>query len=270
MLSCPFCYVAFLIQARQFIGKTFAVTSLVIVVIMCSLFNVPRFFREDIMCHEYIEGADTFSNNSLTVSSSNSTVDTLTKRPVIIYFSMPSRLGRNETFTCIYRWTYFVLGMLVPLFVLIFCNVQLIRSLRRSVVMRLESNSARHNGNAANRITLTLIVIVVMYIILCVPCELVNFFTKSATAHTTDIYNLIVTIFNLCQAINFAVNFVLYCAINTHFRHTIYRLLHCSRRRLARGGQVEGGGTFRSSVNTSHAISLKKRYGTVAEVSTYV
>ena len=95
----------------------------------------------------------------------------------------------------------------------------------------METSSSRkknNNKNNANRITLTLVVIVVMFIVLFVPAEVLNFFANMATRETTNLFNLTVTIFNLLQAINFALNFILYCAINTHFRMAFYNLATCA------------------------------------------
>jgi len=94
------------------------------------------------------------------------------------------------------------------------------------------TSSVRCGGNekAVRRLTLTLIIIVVMYVTLFVPAELFNFFTEHVV-NSRDlgaVYNTSLAFGNLLQAVNFAVNFVLYCAVNTHFRRTICRLTRCS------------------------------------------
>lgn len=230
-----FLAICYPLKGRQFIGKTFALTSLTVVFVACALFNVPRYFWRKLSSYECHNGS-------------------------VVYFSVDGPMVEHKTLETIYQWLYFTVGILIPLLLLIFCNTHLILALRRSMRMRMESHGARHNNQAANRITLTLIILIVMYVLFFVPAETLNFLKDVMTSETTDVYNLTVTTFNLLQAINFAMNFVLYCAINTHFRHTIYRLF-CSSRCCSR--------RFSDKAPNS-AYSLNRHYGSLTEASSYV
>jgi len=61
------------------------------------------------------------------------------------------------------------------------------------------------DSSAANRITLTLIVIVAMYFALVIPAELMNFVREVAVTnrHYVDAYNLALAVANTFQAVNF-------------------------------------------------------------------
>lgn len=214
------------LKARQFIGKRFAVTSLVVVFVACVIFNFPRYFRQSIAAFDCLDGSR-------------------------IFIIRPGKLRRGEAFEMVYRWLYFVAGILAPLVLLIVCNAQLIRALRRAGYVREMSRAAQYNTRAANRLTLTLIIIIIMYIVLFIPGEIMNFLKEFTTdGDSTDIYNLAVAFFNLLQAVNSAFNFVLYSTLNTHFRRTIYLIVCCrgakqpQRSNSSRHyGSVTGGST---------------------------
>jgi len=67
-----------------------------------------------------------------------------------------------------------------------------------------------------------------MYFALVIPAELMNFVREVAVTnrHYVDAYNLALAVANTFQAVNFALNFLLYCAVNTHFRQTFVRIVY--------------------------------------------
>jgi len=214
------------LQARQIIGKTFTITSLVAVFVVSVLFNVPRFIWK-----EY---------------------HSIVKDGVRRYFAHPGPLQRLPRAELAYLWSHFTLGIVMPLCVLVFCNVHLIKTLRLSMQSRhqldaqnsfsrtvrttSQNRTARERSEqAAYRITLTLIIIIILFVFLFIPSELLNFFVKVAaqTSHNTEVFNVAVAVGNLLQTINFAVNFVLYSTVNTYFRYTICRIVRCTHCRLA-------------------------------------
>jgi len=209
------------LKARQIIGKTFTVASLVAVILGSVLFNVPRFLNDE---PRSIVSAATGGSR--------------------MYFVYLGPLRRHPNFQLAYSWTYFTLGIAVPLCVLVFCNTKLVVALRTSKKLRddttvhqqlrsTRSSDHHHHdqvaSESASRITLTLIVIIILFVLLFIPVELLTFFIEHATddVYHTDVFNIVMAIGNLMQASNFAVNFVLYCIVNTHFRHTMYRLAEC-------------------------------------------
>lgn len=230
-----FLAICYPLQGRQFIGKTFAVASLALVFFSCVLFNVPRYLWKHLSSLQCANG-------------------------MTVYFTLDGPMKSNPTLERVYLWLYFGVGIVVPLVILVFCNTHLIIALKRSARMRMESHASHQSSSAANRITLTLVILVVMYVLLFVPAELLNFFKDRATVETTDAFNLVVAVFNLLQAINFAVNFILYCVINTHFRQTIWRIV-CS----------EWCGAKRFAAKTQNSrYSLNRHYGSLTDATSFV
>ena len=163
-----------------------------------------------------------------------------------MYFVFPGPLRRHSGVERAYSWTYFTLGIAVPLCVLVVSNAKLVFALRSSKHLRAETstslqttadNQQSDDHSASRRITLTLIVIIAFFVLLFVPAELLNFFMEHAAVDVfhTDVFNVAQAVGNLLQTVNFAVNFILYCIVNRHFRHTIYRLVQgtcCCRHSL--------------------------------------
>jgi hypothetical protein len=218
------------LHARQLIGRSFASSTIGGVFVASIVANVPRYFRSQIVSIECIEGGE-------------------------FYFLESGWLSKHQSLELAYQWTYFIVGILLPFVVLVFCNVNFVAALRRSLRLRNETTMPRVrctnraetgsgcSGGAgdsatANRITLTLVIIVAMYFALVMPSEVLIFLGQVVVTKPTEYlgpYHLVLAIFNALQAINFAFNFLLYCAVNTHFRQTVLRLVYhvfCCRSRL--------------------------------------
>ena len=232
------------LHARLIIGRTFATLTLAGVFAISILANVPRFLRQQIFAIPCLEGGD-------------------------FYYVDAGWLAVHTTVERVYQWTYFVVCITTPFIFLIFCNVNLIVELRRSLRMRVEATGSRvarsagsgSDSSAANRITLTLIVIVAMYFALVMPAEVINFVRDVAVSNSMyiDAYNLAVAVANAFQAVNFALNFILYCAVNTHFRQTfvriVYRAFCCGRSPVvAAGRRVVGYSTMSQRANCTYRL----------------
>ena len=140
--------------------------------------NAPRFLRQEIVAMPCLEGGH-------------------------FYYVDIGWLARHQNVERVYHWTYFVVCIMTPFVFLIFCNVNLIIELRRSLRMRYETTGSRSgrggsDSSAANRITLTLIVIVAMYFALVMPAEVMNFVREVAVSNPlyVDTYNLVVAVAN--------------------------------------------------------------------------
>ena len=141
------------------------------------------------------------------------------------------RLKSNlyKTYTCI----YFITVVVVPLIVLIYCNVFMILALRRaarrrSTICASTANSQR-TKESFNGTTCILILFIIAHIVLVAPAEIANFFRSRLPSNTVTIYyNLIVACLNTLQTAYFALNFLLYCAINAQFRQVFAdTFFHC-------------------------------------------
>ena len=135
-------------------------------------------------------------------------------------------------YTFTYLWAF--LGFFIPVALLAYCNVHLIRALRESYRMRKEYRVHTRTQQPGTKITPTLIAIVVMFIILVTPSEIIQFTFFCVKSSHTDAVTTLMVIFNAMHTLNFAINFVLYCVVNVHFRSTLKDLLCCCRPKKGR------------------------------------
>ncbi len=129
----------------------------------------------------------------------------------------------------VFLWFRAIIGILVPAGLLMFCNCSLIMALRRSRRMRRECRVQNSGARASNRITLLLIIIVLLFIILVFPAEIMDFCSAVTRSDPDRTYTfmLIRCIANFLQVVNGSCNFVLYCALNVHFRKTMKEMITC-------------------------------------------
>ena len=158
-----------------------------------------------------------------------------------VYYRERGLLKTSEVVNTLYMWIYFVIAILFPLILLCYCNAYLIRALRESAKMRRQYQTAKTPSiDSTHRITLTLVIIVIMYILLVSPAEIMNFLKRMVIEDQskTGRFNLSLAILNSFQAINFSCNFILYCIINVHFRETVKNILclkPCKKKRDTMG-----------------------------------
>ena len=176
---------------------------IVAVVVLCSvLLNLPRYWSETITSVPCIEGGRS-------------------------YYAMNGPL--QGTSQLIYMWMYFVLAIIVPVIILIYCTGHLIMALRKTQQLGCKHGSEGSAAHSRNVVTATLCIIVILYIFLVIPAEIINF-VRSSTKDTFSLtdsmhYSLTVSVCNALQAINFSFNFMLYCIINMHFRKVMRDLM---------------------------------------------
>lgn len=209
MATSRYLAICYPLHARRFIGMTFARVSISLVFIICILLNIPKFFTWQ------IKEDNTFC--------------------APIYLKEEGTMLNGQAFARFYRWAYFVWGVFIPFLALAFCNVNLIRALRRSFRIR-SSLRAGHTPNKvtlSNRITLIFIIIIILYLLTVIPGELAHFVrhsvSKSGEQSTFSKFNVFLTVSNALQTLNFSSNFVLYSALNTNFRRQMCMLIHCQR-----------------------------------------
>ena len=135
----------------------------------------------------------------------------------------------HRTFRIIMMYTWFIFGFFIPVSTLAFCNIKLIQTLRKSWKMRRQFSTNNVTSQASKRITPTLVAIVVMFIILVSPSELATFLYYIIGASQVEVFRLAIVITNMLHTLNFAINFVLYCVVNVHFRETMMELCCIAR-----------------------------------------
>ena len=176
--------------------------------------NLPRYFKKGIKSINCQEGGQ-------------------------IYYTQPDGglLSYYQTTGIItaYKGVYFTFGIVLPLVILTFCNRYLIQALKESNKMQQQlyiGYKDKKRSSNKNIVTLTLTTIVILYTILVWPAEILAFWkpyvqSKFSCFAFAQQYSLAGTVCNMLQAFNFAINFVLYCAINVHFRKVIWNLVTC-------------------------------------------
>jgi hypothetical protein len=192
------------LRAKQVISLTRTYIVIGLVFIWSILFNLPRFWMKEIQ----------YSSK--------------------FYFSYHGPMEYNEIANITYKWLYFVVGIIIPLIMLAYCNVYFIKSLHQSAKLQ-----KRHSGTIAYSIkcksivTAMLCVIVVFYILLIGPAEVLDFLEpyideSSYSMESYEKFNVVIHICNALQSLNFAINFILYVTINAVFRKVIKDILCCS------------------------------------------
>ena len=127
-----------------------------------------------------------------------------------------------------FTYVWALLGFLLPVLLLAYCNVHLVRALRESHnIRRLYHVSARVTS-CGSRVTPTLVAIVCMFLVLICPSELLHFYYYAAHPNNVEIVTTAIVATNVLQTINYAFNFVLYCIVNAHFRETWKELIYCT------------------------------------------
>jgi Serpentine type 7TM GPCR chemoreceptor Srw len=133
-----------------------------------------------------------------------------------------------------------VVGYLLPAAILSFCTARLVAALRESVrIARYYHADARHRSGSdtvntgtgsarGRRLTVTLVAIVVFYLLLVSPSELLHMLYYAVKREHWSSADVAIDIANVLGTANFALNFVLYCAFNSQFRAT-WKHLFCPR-----------------------------------------
>ena len=193
-------------SSRKLDGPVFSKVVYFVVFTACILFNLPSFFM-----YKTVE-----------LDLGNETVYLLD----IGVTDQGGLLGQA------FIWAKAIVGILIPMTILSFCNCSLIRALRRSYRMRQQYRVQQTVSSTSNRITLTLIVIMMAFLILVFPSEIMDVLGDhiNKSSSQTERFLTVRSFANICQIINFAFNFVLYCIINVHFRGMLLQLLPCCRK----------------------------------------
>ena len=164
-----------------------------------------------------------------------------------------------------FNYIWFISGFAIPVFILAYCNIRLIYSLKMSTTLR-ENDEIIHRGSAGRakqsrdsnqrRISMTLIAIVTMFFLLIFPSEIAHFYEE--IAKPGDGFNVVITTCNMLQVINFSANFILYCIVNAYFRKTLrswIRYLSCRKGQyFSFSGSKRIGSTYSVTMSTKHSI----------------
>ena len=144
----------------------------------------------------------------------------------------------------IFHWIKSAMGFFIPGVLLTFFNIRLIQALRRSERLRrsaagdrsmscrssnanpltvVEAPKTARSAISRNRLNATLVAVIVMLVVLVYPCEFLDFVVHLAplgrtTAVDEEAMMLTRMILNALQLSNFALNFFLYCSVESTFQ----------------------------------------------------
>ncbi len=160
-------------------------------------------------------------------------------------------------------YLYATLGFFIPLSILAYCNIKIIRSLNKKKTVRrtkereqtttlidttkLHVNESESHANTSNvnshvrtrerrqasqwQASVTLIGIVLSFFIFTCPSELYNFCVELFPEQFKSWNNALV-ISNVLQLLNMSLNFLLYCTVNGNFRKTAATLVNVIVRKV--------------------------------------
>lgn len=178
-------------KARHLVGMKGTIVSIIVVVLGCIIFNIPHMLEFQIESLACVDGSH-------------------------IYFK-----ARKINYSKIFMWVYFTLSICVPQTTLAFCNICLVKTLWNSAKLRKLYRVPSAHVDSNYRITSILVTIVVMYIILVSPAEILRFLCERLNKGEGSPNSPIIIaeeLTNVLQTINFSFNFVLYYILNVHFR----------------------------------------------------
>lgn len=219
------------LKSRNLISLHRTRAVIVVVYLASVLFNVPVFWR--------------YSMDPLPpppLPHQTPLPDILNTTTAVQYVVRP--IGTEKRLDHMYRGLWSVLGNLIPLLFLVLCNVSLAREIHRSYDLRQRMNEnvgrslERHrrrsslDQDASNRITVTLVSIVVMFFLLVAPSEIVKQIAYLIGGDISQNYTYLTieVVTNLMQTVNFSANFILYCIVNPSFRKVMREMTSCVRR----------------------------------------
>ena len=141
----------------------------------------------------------------------------------------PVDLWQSRQLDTVYRILWAVVNNVVPLLLLVYFNVCLCRKIYRSYKMRQKFKQEHHSGheNSSHVLTITLVVIVLMFFILVAPSEFVIHAANLTNTNNTYTSMSVEAVMNFMQSLNFSVNFILYCIISPYFRKTLKYIFCC-------------------------------------------
>ncbi|CAL1544367.1 unnamed protein product [Lymnaea stagnalis] len=133
-------------------------------------------------------------------------------------------LHNSKAVETAYRVAWAILGNYIPLVLLVYFNVCLCRKIYRSYKLRKHLGRQDQTRSSSHILTITLVAIVVLFFILVAPSETILQVMQMTESPTTSSFEAVL---NLMQAINFSVNFILYCIISPYFRKTLKYMVLC-------------------------------------------
>lgn len=150
-----------------------------------------------------------------------------------VLYELTSRWRRTITgpMRTYIQWAWPIAAVFIPIAILAFCNTRLIQTLRSAQLTRRDTCRGQTISDKSHKVTLTLVIIVLSLILLVSPSEILRY--VNPYRHWGYAGEVVASITNIMQTMNFAVNFILYCAVNATFRQTLKSFFrHCAKTKV--------------------------------------
>ena len=196
------------------------------------LYNIPRFFEYRTERHKQWD---------------NSTSDW-------VHHEKEIGLVTYHVYNIIYEnISYCLFVFLIPLVILVFENVQLVRELKTAQKCReiLASRKTREENN----VTLVMVVIIIVFLVCQLPASVnqtLYYLIDDAKKPECGAYQKFYHLCNLLIITNSSVNFFIYCMFRKQFQHDLWALCCLSKAEAARRNQKGSLSRIYSTVNSSY------------------
>ncbi len=215
-----------LIKTGTFITAIMAIYRNIVVVYPASAFRYSKSAYTIVACIGslvfwillYLPLLWTWKVDSFSCSTNNAVKDVILLSPTGIF-------EEDQAFRQSFAFTWCVIGFFLPVLILAYCNLRILRSLYISYknLYKRENKPSVARSHQQMSISVTLVSIICFYFLLILPGEVTLFYQevyRSKGMATGSLAN-VVMVCNILQAINMSFNFILYCCFNRQFTDTL-------------------------------------------------
>lgn len=143
------------------------------------------------------------------------------------YVKIINNDSADDSFMYIQKILWAIVGNFIPLLILFFCNIHLIRAIRSSEHLQQAHHCSEPTRSSSHRrINIAMIAIITCFFILVAPSEFTKFIALLGN-NNRFVFFLVSYVTNTLQCVNFSINFVLYYIIIAPFRK-ILRDIMCT------------------------------------------
>lgn len=201
----------------------------VVTVVLCVLYNLPRFFEKNLTFDVHPDTNTTYV------------------REVI------SPMARSPIYQILYANVLYCLVMfLIPLIALIILNLKLIKALSENKRKRALMQSSDHGSSRSEEdITLTLIIVVLVFLFTQTPAlvtQLLQTFLPARCKECPSAFFYYERVSDLLVVFNSSINFLIYCFCSRRFRQILVVLL-CKNSRIAREVSFMNRSSYKTAIN---------------------
>lgn len=196
--------IAFPFRVRLLIGSTGSKVKVAVVFAASCLLNVPRLFEhriETIRC-SITSPAVSHVHARDNVTAADRMVPDNGEMEIYMQMAGPLQSLGDQNLMNVYVWVYFVVGIFVPLVLLAISNFGLVRTLRQSTRLRRRFHVRPAHVDANERVTTVLAAVVVAYLVLVAPAEILLFIDRQLEIASKPVLATAVQVTNILQMVS--------------------------------------------------------------------